>query len=262
MPLVQIEPKCQHIDSTVNLEINALKSPSWMLRPLKEELIAELERSIRNTGLLQPIVVRKVEDGHEVVFGNHRLEACKRLGMNRISAIVADFSEDEAFLARVSENLLRNTYINPIEEAEGYRMLVSKGWSIDAIGLKVGKSDSYICERLGILERLSHEVRSQVLQGSLTPSHAEIISRIRDTSLQEMIASLVVRKRLSVHTLENMIKNVPLPTQVQITRVSGEYIVRIPHEFAKVVGLESDQRLFIYARRGKLILEKVSNTSK
>jgi ParB family chromosome partitioning protein len=248
--------KCQHIDSTVNLEITTLKLPSRMLRPIKQELVAELQRSIGNAGLFQPIVVRKIKDGYEVVFGNHRLEACKRLGMKRIDAIVADFNEDEAFLARVSENLLRNNYINPIEEAEGYRMLVNKGWTIDAIGQKVGKSDSYICERLGILKHLSHEVRSEILKGSLTPSHAEIISRIHDAPLQRKIASLVARKRLSVHTLERMVMSGPLPTEVQLTQVTGECVVRIPKEFVKAAGLDTGQRLLIYAKRGRLILEK------
>ena len=248
----------EQINATVKLEIDAIKSPVWTLRPLKGELIVELQRSIKNAGLLQPIVVRRVKDGYELVFGNHRLEACKRLGIKRIAAIVANFSEDEAFLARVSENLLRNTYINPLEEAEGYRMLVHKGWSIVEISMKVGKSDSYISERLGILENLSHEIRSHVLDGSLTPSHAEIISRIHDAPQQEKIANLVVGKRLSVHTLENMLKTVSIPTEVQIVRVPGQYVLRIPEELMSAANLHASRSLFVYAKRGRLILERAT----
>ena len=250
------ERRHPYAGSPVELDIDVLKSPSCTLRPLKQELIVELQRSIQNTGLLQPIVVRKAENGYEVVFGNHRLEACKQLGMKWIEAVVTEFSEDEAFIARVSENLLRNNYINPIEEAEGYRRLVGKGWTVDEIGMKVGKSDSYICERLGILKHLSREVRSKILEGSLTPSHAEIIARIRDEAMQEQITGLVVRKRLSVHTLEQMVKTGPLQTEVQMIHDRSEYVVRIPQEFVKIAQLESDPRVFIQAKRGRLILEK------
>src|SRR5208282_3929081 len=110
------------IETIQTIELDQLESPAWLLRPIDQELVTELARSIQNTGLLQPIVVRRSTRGYEVVFGNHRLEACKHLGFHQIKALVKTCSDDEAFLARVSENLLRNSYIDPIQEAEGYRM--------------------------------------------------------------------------------------------------------------------------------------------
>ena len=222
--------------------------------------MAELERSIRNIGLLQPIVVREAPAGYEVVFGNHRLEACKQLGMKRVNAIVKAFTEEEAFLARVSENLLRNTYIDPIEEAEGYRMLVKKGWTINAIGCKVGKSDSYVCERLGMIERLSSEARSEVSRGFLTASHAEVLSRIRDKSMQKEIAKLVKKKRLSVRSLEEIVSGFPRPTKVPLAFMLNEYYLRIPSEFLRAMGVEGTQQLLMYLRGRKLILETIENS--
>src|SRR5208337_2142212 len=123
---------------------------------------------------------------------------------------------------------LRNSYIDPIQEAQGYRMLVDKGWTINAIGCKVGKCDSYISERLGIIHRLSQELRDELSRGYLTPSHAEVLSRIRNPKLQKELAELVKRKKLSVKSLENMITHAPLPTQTTIKIISDEYYARIP----------------------------------
>jgi ParB family chromosome partitioning protein len=186
--LISMETMVWEPESSVSVELTRLKSPSWLLRPLDLRIVAELERSIANVGLLQPIVVRRCENGFEVVFGNHRLEACRRLRLQRVSVIVRQFSAEEAFLARLSENLIRNSYVDPVEEAKGYKTLVENGWTIDAIGRRLGKSDSYVSERLGLLERLSEKIRSDVSKGFLTPSHAEIISRIRDPAIQKEVA--------------------------------------------------------------------------
>lgn len=241
----------------VELEIQQLRPPSWRLRPLGEQNISELMRSIQNMGILQPVVVRGTHDGYQVVFGSHRIEACRRLGMKKIAAIVKHFSDEEAFLARVTENLLRNADINPIEEAEGYRMLVGKGWAISAIAKKVGKCDSYISERLAMLHRLDFRLRAQVSSGRglLTPSHAELLSRIRDKHRQTQIAKLIETRRLSVRVLEDLLNGVPLPMKVQVEERSGDCWVHIPNDFTKALGLKSGQNLHMYIRGRKLVLE-------
>jgi len=246
-----------HDGNIVDLEIERLKQPSWRLRPISEENVSELMRSIRNIGLLQPIVVRRTHDGYQVVFGNHRIEACRRIGMKKITAIVNYFTDEEAFLARVTENLLRNSYMNPIEEAEGYRMLVNQGWTINAIAEKVGKCDSYICERLALLDNLDSHLRASVQNGNghLTPSHAELLSRIPDKHHQTEIARLVETRRLSVRALENLLNGVPLPTKVRVEEESGAWCVHIPDDFAKGLGLRAGVQLSMYIRGRKLVLE-------
>jgi len=250
------------IEVVETIELDQIRDPAWLLRPIEQELVTELARSIENTGLLQPIVVRRSTRGYEVIFGNHRLEACKRLGLHQIKALVKTCSDDEAFLARVSENLLRNSYIDPIQEAQGYRMLVDKGWTINAIGCKVGKCDSYISERLGIIHRLSQELRDELSRGYLTPSHAEVLSRIRNPKLQKELAELVKRKKLSVKSLENMITHAPLPTQTTIKIISDEYYARIPETVADFLELHNNQQLFVSIRGKKLVLEKIQSVTR
>jgi ParB family chromosome partitioning protein len=242
-------------DQAVDLDLDCLRIPLWTLRPVKESLVHELERSIKGSGLLQPILVRRTTHGYEIVFGNHRVEACKRLGMTHIRAIVREFTEEEAFLARASENLVRNSYVDPIEEAQGYRMLLSRGWTIDAIGQKIGKCDSYVCERLSILDRLDRRILAKLADGKLTASHAELISRIPDAARQNEVAELVTKKRLSVRSLESMLSHAPAPTRVRVERIDNGLCIRIPEEFSKVVGIRGGDRVFLYMRGKKIILE-------
>jgi ParB family chromosome partitioning protein len=245
----------EKLDQVVELELGSLKTPLWPLRPVKESLVHELERSIKGNGLLQPIVARRTDRGYEIVFGNHRVEACKRLGMTHVRAIVREFTEEEAFLARASENLIRNSYVDPIEEAEGYKMLLRRGWTINAIGQRVGKCDSYVCERLALLERLDRRILAKLAGGKLTASHAELISRIPDAERQNEVAELVSKKRLSVRSLEGMLRRAPAPTKVSVETVSENLYVRIPEEFSKVTGMRSGDEVFLYMRGKKIILE-------
>ena len=127
------------------LELDSLKASSWTLRPINQETVKELERSIQTIGVLQPIVVRECPPGYEIVFGNHRVEACRRLGMRYIRAVIREFNEEDSFLARVSENLARNNYVDPIAEAEGYRTLMNRGWTLArSVGRSTNLTVTYV----------------------------------------------------------------------------------------------------------------------
>jgi ParB family chromosome partitioning protein len=254
----------QNASQIADLEIETLRQPTWMLRPISEEVVSELMRSIQHSGLLQPILVQKCEDVYIIVFGNHRVEACRRLGMKKISAIISDFSDEEAFLARVTENLVRNTYIDPIEEAKGYRMLLKKGWTINAIGKRVGKCDSYVCERLAMVDRLDPTILSRVMRNKnyLTPSHAELLSRLSDKTRQTELARLVEERRLSVRQLENLLNGIPLPTNVRVDFNSGSYHICIPDDFATAMKLAVDQLVHMQIRGRELVIKKTNGATR
>jgi len=235
-----------------------IAQPIWTLRPIDEQHIVELMRSIRHAGLLQPIVLR-TNEGYEVVFGNHRLEACKRLKMRSVPAIVKNMSEEEAFVARVSENLIRNSFVDPIEESKGYKMLVTRGWTINSIGCKVGKSDSYICERLRLIDRLSPDLCRRLSSRELSPSHAEILARIKNPARQQELADWVRKRKISVRSLELMLARSPLPTRIALKEFQGECYVRVPREFLDAMSLTVNKTVLMYARGFKLILD---NTEK
>jgi len=244
----------------VEVDIECLTGPRWVLRPIDDQIVSELARSIENLGLLQPILVRPYNGGYEIVFGAHRVEACRRMGMKRMKAIVRQLDEDEGFLARVTENLVRNTSVNAIEEAEGYRYLLHRGWTISAIANRIGKCDSYVCERVALLDNLASDVRNRITlkKGGLSPSHGELLSRIRDPVKQKEIAELIMEKRLSVRTTEDILKGSPLPRTIQVSEhVSGEYCISVPKEFGEVTEVLPCETLYMYVRGGKLIVENI-----
>jgi ParB/RepB/Spo0J family partition protein len=253
---MEILPK---YSNAVELEIRMLKPPAWILRPIDNGIVSELVRSIQHMGLLQPIAVRSNVSGFEVVFGNHRLEACKRLGWEKIPSIVHELSDDEAFLARVSENLVRNTEVNSLEEAKGYKMLVNHGWTLHLIGDKIGKSDSYVCQRLAMLDRLDERLLTRLKsdRSKLRPSHMELLSTIRDKGKQQELAHLVEEKGLSVRTLENILRGIPCPTRVLVEQgcPGSQCSVQIPEDFARALNLTPGRSLRMFIRGKTLILE-------
>ena len=200
------------------IDIQEILPISISLRCLNEKTVGELMESIRLNGLLQPITVKPVgEKQFRLVFGSHRLEAVRTLGWKKVPAIVREISDEESFLMSMTENLQRNAHVSPIAEARGYKYLISKGWTIGEIARRIGKSDSYVCNRMRILERLHPELRKQVEfprgNSHLTLSHAEHLSTIREPSRQLELARLIRSQNLSMRELE------------RLTRETGKKIV-------------------------------------
>jgi len=191
------------------IPLDKVEPSNFALRDLDEAAVGELAESIKANGLLQPIMVSPKSDRYELVFGLHRLEACRRLGWNKIPALVKDVSsEEEAFLTGLVENLQRNIHVSPVAEASGYKRLIAKGWTAHEIAQRIGKSDSYVYDRLRVLDRLHPAIRRQLIthvcKPPITPSHAERLTLIEDQELQLKLAELVREKHLSVRQLERL----------------------------------------------------------
>ena len=182
------------------------------LRDLDEAAVEEMAESIKANGLLQPIMVKPTGNGYELVFGLHRLEACRRLGWRKVPAIVKSISSQDALLAGLIENIQRNIRINPVAEARAYKLLIAKGWTAHDIAKRVGKSDSYIYDRLRVLDRLhptiQRELTTHVCKSPITPSHAERLTLIEDIKVQLKLAELVRKKHLSVRQLERLTRRI------------------------------------------------------
>ncbi len=205
--------KIESLSFPVQIEIEKIDSNKFKLRELDETIVKELAESIKVNGLLQPIVVRPIENlRYELVFGLHRLEASRRVGLKTIPAIIISISEEEAFLMNVVENLQRNIKINPIMEAQGYKNLIAKGWTIHEIALKIGKSDSYVYERLRLLDKLHPIIQKKLISRAcktfITPSHAERLALINDKEQQLKLAKLIEEKHLSLHQLERLTRKI------------------------------------------------------
>ncbi len=200
-------------DTITQLPIDSISPQGYNLRRLDPHVVEDLARSISAVGLLQPIMVTPRADGRfEVVFGNHRLEAAKQTGLKLIPGLVRQITAQEAFLLQVTENIQRNVKMNTIAEARGYKHLIREGWSIHRIGSYVGKSDSYICDRLRLLDKLAPEIQLTLERNSNGPisiSHAEQLSLIDNKFKQLDLARLIETQRLTVRQLERLMTEGP-----------------------------------------------------
>jgi ParB family chromosome partitioning protein len=202
--------------TVVEIEVDRIKPSRFRLRELDEAVVEELAKSIEANGLLQPIMVKPIGEGYELTFGLHRLEACKRLGWRKIPSIVKAISSEDAFVAGLVENLQRNIHVNPVAEAEGYKHLLAKGYTVHEIAEKIGKSDGYVCDRLRILNRLHPSIQKRLkftrVNSGLTPSHAERLALIDDPKRQLQLAKLIEEKHLSVRQLEHLTRRLQANT--------------------------------------------------
>jgi ParB family chromosome partitioning protein len=178
-------------------------------RGLRDELgsLDELVASIEEEGLLQPIVVRPVGDGFEVVAGNRRLEACKRLKMKKIPCVVVELDDREAFEASLIENLQHKT-LNPIEEAKAFKRYVDEyGWGgVSELARRIGKSHSYVSMRIALLN-LPKEVQEALVRRRTTPSVAQELLSL-DEEHRATLSKIIVEKKVTRSEVRRIIKQV------------------------------------------------------
>lgn len=176
-------------------------------RTFTEPQLAELEASIRASGLLQPIVVRRRSGGGwELVAGERRLRAATRIGWSEIPAVVRDFDDRAMLTLALVENLQRAD-LNPLEEAEGYQRLINEfGLTQQHVADAVGKDRTTITNLLRVLT-LPAAIRHLVERGQITAGHARALLPIKDERQQLELANEIVARDLSVREVEARARN-------------------------------------------------------
>ena len=198
----------------------ALEVDSDLLRPNKfqprtqmdDERIEDLARSIRSNGIIQPIVVRNVEGGYEIVAGERRWRASQRAGLLKVPVVVRDIPEERLLAAALIENIQRED-LNPIEEATAYRRLADEfHLTQDQIADAVGKDRSSIANYVRLL-KLPQDVREHVASGALSMGHARAILGLSDEASQLRVARDVIARALSVRETEALVKKAGHPVE-------------------------------------------------
>jgi ParB family chromosome partitioning protein len=165
----------------------------------------ELTASIRASGVIQPIVVRKIGDGYELIAGERRWRAAREAGLDRIPAVVRDATNAQALEIALVENLLRED-LNPIEAAEGYRQLLSDfGWTQDQLGQRIGKDRSSIANSLRLL-KLPAPIQDDLRNGRLTMGHALSLLSLTSESEQLKLRDRILAHSWSVRATEADVK--------------------------------------------------------
>lgn len=178
--------------------------PEQPRRHFDSDALAELAESISLRGVIQPIIVRPLGNGYQIVAGERRWRAAQRAQLHRIPALVRDFSDSESLEIALVENIQREE-LNPIEEAEAYRKLIAEfGHSQDALGRLVGKSRSHVANLMRLLD-LPDAVRQMVVRNELSMGHARALIGAPEC---EALARKVVDDGLSVRETEKLASKV------------------------------------------------------
>lgn len=169
-----------------------------------EESIANLAESIRENGLIQPIVVRKTAMGYQIIAGERRWRACRMLGMNEITAVVKEFDDEQVAKAALIENIQRED-LNPIEEAAAYKDLMEKyEMTQEQLSKVVGKSRSSIANSVRMLD-MPELIQNYLINGKLSIGQAKAIGAAKDEETMEQIARQASDGKLTVRGIEKLI---------------------------------------------------------
>lgn len=182
--------------------------------------LAELTQSIRTSGVIQPIVVRRAGDGYELIAGERRWRAAKEAGLERIPAVVRDATNVQSLEIALVENLLRED-LNPLEAAEGYRHLLADfGWTQEELGQRIGKDRSSIANALRLL-KLPDPIQDDLRSGRLTMGHALSLLSLTGTDEQLKLRDQILAHSWSVRATEADVK-ARRPTDALPRRRSAE----------------------------------------
>jgi len=192
----------EETDNLVSLPIDSIQNnPFQPRRSFDDEKLSELAESIRENGLLQPILVRRTPEGYQLVAGERRLRASKLASLSEIPCILIKADDEQILEFALIENLQREN-LNPIEEARGYQELISKfGLTQEDVSQCVGKDRSTIANSLRLL-KLPSTIREDLEVGRLFPGHARAILSIENRALQTKLWSKIIEKNLSVRQAE------------------------------------------------------------
>lgn len=236
----------------------------------EEEALEELAASIKEMGVLSPLLVRKIKDGtgYQLIAGERRFRASQRVGLKKVPVIIRELTDLEALEIALVENLQRRD-LNIIEEAEGYQRLADEfAMTQEAIATRVGKARATIANAMRLLS-LSPEVREMVADGRLTAGHAKALLGLEIEAEQEQLAHEAVRERWSVREMERQVKRRLQPPEttpassakVDIPAEHVQYLTDKLHQrFGTIVRLTPTQSLANGKKtRGKLEIDFFSN---
>ncbi|RMG59550.1 MAG: ParB/RepB/Spo0J family partition protein [Deltaproteobacteria bacterium] len=182
-------------------------NPNQPRKRFDDASLEELAASIREKGIIQPLVVRKVAVGYELIAGERRLRAAKKAGLEKVPAVVKNISETEALELALIENIQRED-LSPLEVAEAYSLLVEEfGFSQEEVARRVGKERSTVANYLRIL-RLPREIKEALQEGVISMGHAKAILSVPTEEGMLKVFRKIVDKSLSVRDAEELARAV------------------------------------------------------
>lgn len=202
----------------VEIPLTEIRSNPYQPRKeFDEKSLSEFAESIKEHGVIQPIIVKKSIKGYEIIAGERRTRASKMAGKETIPAIVRDLSDEDMMEIALIENIQRED-LNPIEEAEAFSKIIeTSNITQEEAARKFGKSRSYITNILGLLS-LPEKTKKYVQEGKITMGHARVLSKLSDPEQIDNLADQIIEDGLSVREIEKITSNTEVVKKNKIKR--------------------------------------------
>jgi ParB family chromosome partitioning protein len=199
-----------------------------------EDSLIELSESIKQYGILQPLLVQKKDDYFEIIAGERRWRAAKLAGMKEVPVIIKDYSSQQIMEIALIENIQRED-LNPIEEALAYQRLIKEyHLKQDEVAEKVSKSRAAIANSMRLL-KLDERVQQMVMEDMISNGHARALLAIENGDKQYLIAQKVFDEKLSVRETEKLMKELDKPQKSPLSKQENDFVYRDLEEKMKVI---------------------------
>lgn len=203
----KVKESNESIEQITSIDINLIvPNPNQPRKVFTEDSIIKLADSIRQYGIIQPLLVRKINDTYELVAGERRLRASKELGLKAVPCIITDISELKSAEISIIENLLRED-LNIFEQAEAIQALIdTHNLTQEEIATRLSNSQSFVANKLRLL-RFSSAERELILKNNLTERHARALLRIADPILRDKILGAIINEGLNVAGTDELVES-------------------------------------------------------
>ena len=217
-----------------------------------EELVA----SIRENGILQPILVRKKGEGYEVIAGERRLRAARKLNLREVPAIIKEVSDQDALVFALIENIQRED-LNPIEEAEAYKKLIEEfGYTQEEAAESVGKQRSTITNLLRLL-KLSSVIKNSVARGALSVGHARALLGVEDLIDRDRLYKFILEKGITVREVERIISARLNPdSKIKVKPIRDHEVIALEERLRMKLGTKVS--VVSKKKKGKIVIDYYS----
>ena len=235
---VNKESKEETISGEQMMKINMVEPNREQPRKnFEEDALLELADSIKQFGVLQPLLVRKQKDYYEIIAGERRWRAAKMAGMKEVPVIVKEFTEQEIVEIGLIENIQREN-LNPIEEAMAYKRLMEEfGLKQDEIAERVSKSRTAVTNSMRLL-KLDERVQQMIIEDMISTGHARALLAIEEKDQQYELANMIFDEKLSVREVEKLVKSLKNPKKVKEKKVVENSFVytNLEEKLKEVIG--------------------------
>ena len=249
------EPEPTKHEEVLSIKLEQIRPSPFQPRvDFDNQSMEELTQSIKEKGVIQPVLVRRSGDFYELIAGERRFRAAKLLNLNEIPAIVKNVEDRDSLEIALIENIQRQS-LNPIEEAHAYQFLIDKFQvTHEKISAVLGKARVSVTNILRLL-KLPTEIQDEIKKGRISFAHGRALLEIEDLNQQRRLAGEIISKELSVRELENLIKSQrkKLPKRKIGQSIREPYVAVLEEELQHV--LATKVRISKRKKRGHILIE-------